>query len=445
MYRNSQIGLVNRSFRKRRNRPHILLLLVLISLIAALVVLNGPFRSRTTTAKNKPKPDRKSVHPLPALYTGPFQARLSREDTVRRIRLKIKKNETLSSVLTGRGLNPHQVFELTRASARVLDLNKLLPGTEITLCLDKKNGKLVRFEVSQDLGRQAVVLNTPAGYVAAVQRFDPVVCLEAVEGKIKLSLWGTAVEEQNIDPEVILKFSDIFAYDIDFFNDVQAGDSFSILYEKKFLNGQFFRTGKILAAKFVNNGRTLEAYYYQNSKGKGGYYDSKGRSLRKMFLKSPLRYRRISSYFSKSRFHPILKIYRPHLGIDYAAPMGTPVETVGDGRVIFMGWNGGYGKFVKIRHNRVYTTTYGHLSRYAKGLKKGKKVRQGDLIGYVGVTGLATGPHLDFRMIKNNKFINPLSLKLEPAPPIAPAERGRFFSQVEKIRAETSKLLTARR
>jgi len=382
---------------------------------------------------------------LPELHPGPFQARVGWADNVRSVKVKIKKNETLSSVLTDLGLDGLQIFQLTQAAGQILDLKKVRPATEIILYLDKNNGSPVRFEISQNHDRRVVVLQTPAGYAAAEQAFNPVVCLAAVEGEIKVSLWGTAVEHLKINPEVILSFSDIFAYDIDFFTDVQAGDTFCILYEKKYLDGQFFGPGQILAAKFVNKGRVLEAYYYQNSKGKGGYYDSKGRSLRKMFLKSPLRYRRISSYFSKSRFHPILKIYRPHLGIDYAAPIGTPVETVGDGRVVFMGWNRGYGRFVKIKHNRGFTTTYAHLSRYAKGLKRGKWVRQGDLIGYVGSTGLSTGPHLDFRMIKNNKFINPLSLKLEPAPPIASSERSRFFAQVKKVKATTSELLAASR
>ncbi|MBW2622888.1 MAG: M23 family metallopeptidase, partial [Deltaproteobacteria bacterium] len=248
-------------------------------------------------------------------------------------------------------------------------------------------------------------------------------------------------ELYKLDPEVVLNFSDIFAYDIDFFTDIQTGDRFSIFYELKYLQGNLVGSGRILAAEFINNGKKLEAYYFEKSPGKGGYYDAEGRSLRKMFLKSPLRFRRISSYFSRSRYHPILKICRPHLGIDYAAPPGTPVETVADGKVTFKGWNGGYGRFVKIKHNRAYTTTYGHLSRYAKGLKKGKRVKQGDLIGYVGSSGLSTGPHLDYRMVKNGKFINPLALNLEPAPPIEASQRSRFHVHVENVKSQMDEQL----
>jgi len=382
---------------------------------------------------------------LPEAPPGPFQAEADWWARVRAVKAKIKKNETLSSVLTGMGLDRVQVFTLTQASADVLDLKKVRPGGEVTLYLDRRSGEPERFEFSQSQGHRIVVLKTPAGYVAASQTSEPVVCLGAVEGKIELSLWGSAVERHRIDPEVVLNFSDIFAYDVDFFTDVQTGDTFRILYEKKYIHGRFIKAGRILAAEFINKGRKLEAYYFKNSKGKGGYYDSQGRSLRKMFLKSPLRYRRISSYFSRSRFHPILKIYRPHLGIDYAAPIGTPVETVGDGRVVFMGWKGGYGKFVKIKHNRTYTTTYAHFSRFARGLKKGKRVRQGDLIGHVGSTGLSTGPHLDFRIIRNGKLINPLSLKLEPAPPIPSSERPHFLRQVRKVQAVTLRLMAARK
>ncbi|MBW1708392.1 MAG: M23 family metallopeptidase [Deltaproteobacteria bacterium] len=433
---------VFQSTRQRRRRL-LVFLLVLVLIFIALIAFN--IRRPEIAAKEKSKPDQELYSKLPALHPGPFQAEADWANKVQMVKVKIRKNETVSSALTGQGLDRLQVFNLTQACAKVLDLKKVRPGTEFTLYLDENHKEVERCEISYNQGHRVVVLRTPGGHVAASQAFEPVVCLEFAEGEIELSLWGTAVERLKINPEVILSFSDIFAYDVDFFTDVQAKDTFSLLYEKKYLNGHFIGPGQILAAEFVNKGRKLEAYYFKNAKGEAGYYNAKGRSLRKMFLKSPLRYRRISSYFSRVRFHPILKIYRPHLGIDYAAPVGTPVETVGDGRVVFMGRKGGYGKFVKIKHNRAYTTTYAHLSRYAKGLKKGKWVRQGDLIGYVGSTGLSTGPHLDYRITKNNKFINPLSLKLEPAPPIASSERPRFFAQIKQVQAATSRLQAARR
>ena len=303
----------------------------------------------------------------------------------------------------------------------------------------------MRFEWISGPESRIVVVNTPNGFTAARKTYEPVVLEAGVEGQIQQSLWEAAVERCGLDAEVVLKFSDIFAYDIDFFTDVQPGDTFCLLYEKLYCQDRYLGSGRLLFAEFTNNGRKLEAYYYQNGDGEDGYYDAAGRSLRKMFLKSPLRYRRISSYFTRSRYHPILKIYRPHLGIDYAAPVGTPIETIGDGVVTFVGWNKGYGRFVKIKHNRTYTTTYGHLSGYAKGLHKGQRVRQGELIGYVGSSGLSTGPHLDFRMVKDGRFINPLSLKLEPAPPIKASEKERFFEIVEQVRAGLGRQVAARK
>ncbi|MDL1973061.1 MAG: M23 family metallopeptidase, partial [Deltaproteobacteria bacterium] len=201
-----------------------------------------------------------------------------------------------------------------------------------------------------------------------------------------------------------------------------------------YTNGKFIRNGRILAAEFVNKGRRLEAYYFEDPTGHKDYYDANGRSLRKAFLRAPLRYKRISSYFSYHRLHPILGIVRPHLGIDYAAPIGTPVEAVGDGRVVFIGWKRGFGKFIKIRHNHIYTSTYGHLSRFARGLKKGSFVKQGQVIGYVGSTGLSTGPHLDFRFMAHGRYINYLKFKQPESKSIPRCFRLSFREKVERLR-----------
>jgi len=382
---------------------------------------------------------------FPKLPPGPFQVRANQAAATRLIKTSVKKKETLSGVLARLGINANQVFALTEAAREVMNMKKVLPGDLVTLYLDAESGEPVRLEYIPGQGSPVIVIKTLNGYAPVLLEFEPFVSREAVTGRIDNTFWDSAVQLYKLDPEVVLTLTDIFAFDIDFFTDIRPGDEFSAFYEKKFIRGEFISTGRILAAKFNNNGRSLEAFYYENSKGEGGYYDSEGRSLRKMFLKSPLRYRRISSYFSRSRLHPILKVYRPHLGVDYAAPAGTPVETVGDGVVVFKGWSGGYGRFVKIKHNRTYTTTYGHLSRYAKGLRQGQRVKQGDLIGYVGSSGLSTGPHLDFRMMQNNKYINPLKMKLDPAPPLAASERPRFSAQVQEVEAEMSRLLAVSR
>lgn len=211
---------------------------------------------------------------------------------------------------------------------------------------------------------------------------------------------------------MVLDFADIFGWDIDFFVDVREGDSFRVLLEDNYKDGKFIYTKRVLAAEFKNQGREYRVFYLKdNDDGIEGYYDSEGRSVRKQFLKSPLRYSRISSSFTNRRLHPILKIYRPHYGIDYAAPKGTPIEAVCDGKVTFAGWKGGYGNCITIQHNSTYLSNYGHLSNFANGIKSGVKVKQGEIIGYVGSTGLATGPHLDFRIAENGEFINPFNLK----------------------------------
>jgi murein DD-endopeptidase MepM/ murein hydrolase activator NlpD len=205
-----------------------------------------------------------------------------------------------------------------------------------------------------------------------------------------------------------MQFADLFAWDVDFFTSVRENDAFKLLFEEISRDGTTVKYGKILAAEFINQGKKYRAFSFGNGEESAGYYDDRGQSVAREFLKTPLRFSRISSGFTKRRYHPILRIYRPHLGVDYAAPAGTPVEATANGKIIFMGWKGGYGKCVKIRHTNNYTSFYGHLSRFGTGLKQGKQVRQGQVIGYVGSTGLSTGPHLDYRLQKGKEFVNPL-------------------------------------
>ncbi len=217
--------------------------------------------------------------------------------------------------------------------------------------------------------------------------------------------------------------ADVLQWDLDFNRDLRLGDRFEVLFERILLDGEFHKVGSILALSYDNGSRTLEAYKFG---GKGGHYDGEGRPLRKLFLRSPLRYSRVTSGFSSRRFHPVLKRYRPHYGVDYGAPVGTPVRVTGNGVVRFAGWDSGGGKTVEVRHPNGYLTAYLHLSRFAQGVRPGARVVQGEVIGYVGSTGLSTGPHLDYRMQRNGRWINPQAFKSEPAPPIAPQELSRF-------------------
>jgi murein DD-endopeptidase MepM/ murein hydrolase activator NlpD len=225
--------------------------------------------------------------------------------------------------------------------------------------------------------------------------------VDSVSGTIKSSLWNALVE-QDADPNLANDLSEIYAWTIDFFG-LQKNDAYTAIYERKYVGDIYLGLGKVHAAKFRHGGKDQYAFYFEQN-GKGDYFDEEGNSLQRTFLKAPLRFTRISSRFSNSRMHPVLKIRRPHHGVDYAAPTGTPVHTVGDGVVVKKGYqkNGG-GNYIKIKHNGTYSTTYMHLKGFAKGIKVGKHVNQGDLIGYVGSTGLATGPHLDFRFYRNKK------------------------------------------
>jgi len=232
--------------------------------------------------------------------------------------------------------------------------------------------------------------------------------------------------------------ADIFMWDIDFYTDIQRGDSFRLLVEKRYLDGEFTRYGEILAADITVQGKVFTGFRFETEPGVVGYYHPDGSSLKKSFLKSPLKFTRISSRFSYARRHPVLKIVRPHLGVDYAAPTGTPVVAVASGKVKSAGRNGGFGKMVRLRHVRGYETLYGHLSRIA--VKAGVQVSQGQVIGYVGSTGLTTGPHLDFRVVHHGKYINPLKAVFPPKPPVPEDSMVRFAEVRDKLQKQLAQI-----
>ncbi|WP_372520687.1 M23 family metallopeptidase [Candidatus Ruminimicrobiellum ovillum] len=235
-----------------------------------------------------------------------------------------------------------------------------------------------------------------------------------VSGTIENSLWES-MSASEIKPAIILDYADMFAWHIDFLTDCRPGDIYKLIYEVKTLEKKdTVLSSEIIAGQYITATSTNTAIRFVNSKGDEGYFDENGKSVKSAFLKAPLQFKRISSYFTKKRFHPILKRYRAHEGIDYAAPIGTPVSAVGDGVVTKSQYSGGYGNLVIIKHPNGYETYYGHLSKYGKGIKKGVRVKQGQVIGYVGSTGLSTGPHLDFRIKKNGSFVNYLTMKMPP-------------------------------
>jgi murein DD-endopeptidase MepM/ murein hydrolase activator NlpD len=230
---------------------------------------------------------------------------------------------------------------------------------------------------------------------------------------------------------VAYAMADVLQWDLDFNRDLRLGDRFELLYEEIFLDGKFYQVGSILTLTYENGGKLLEAYRFGED---NGYYDSEGRPLQKLFLRSPLRFSRITSRFTGRRFHPVLKTYRPHYGVDYGAPTGTPVRVTANGVVRFAGWDRGGGKTIKVRHPNGYLTAYLHLSRFASGIGVGRRVSQGEVIGYVGSTGLATGPHLDYRIQRDGKWINPLTLDNKPAEPIPAEQLPEFLAWRDELR-----------
>jgi murein DD-endopeptidase MepM/ murein hydrolase activator NlpD len=253
--------------------------------------------------------------------------------------------------------------------------------------------------------------------------------VKLVKGIISSSLYESMLEIGE-KPSLIANYADILAWEVDFFTETQTGDSFFVVVEKKFSDSICIDYGRLFAVRYKGKVGDFSGFYFIDPKGNRDYYDLQGKSMRKAFLKSPLRYSYISSYFSRGRYHPILKIVRPHQGIDYVAQSGTPVSAIGDGTVTYAGWRGGYGRLVEITHSQRFKSRYGHLSRFGSGIRSGRRVNQGQIVGYVGTTGLSTGPHLHFELLQNGSWVNPLKI----IPPRAEPVKPEFLSEFAKHR-----------
>ena len=336
-------------------------------------------------------------------------AETKEEEPLREISGNIEKGETLFHIFKRYKLDFEEMLALKEASASVHTLRKLCPGNQYKIIVNDKNQvNSLLYWIDDD--HMLSVARTGSGFAASKVPVEYEKKIHYISGVVENNLIAS-MGHQGQGLILALLLSDIFSWDIDFMSDLRKGDVYKIVAEGLYLEGEFKKYGHILCAEFVNNGELYNAYRFEVN-GEAAYYNDEGKSLQRSFLKAPLSFRRISSGFSKKRFHPVLRIYRPHLGVDYAASRGTPVSTVGDGTVVFAGYKGQNGKIVIIRHPNGYTTYYGHLSKIARGVKRGKKVTQGHVIGYVGSTGLSTGPHLDYRVKRGNRFVNPLTLKL---------------------------------
>ncbi len=337
----------------------------------------------------------------------------------------VRSGQSFYSIMSAHGFSSPTIAKLVAAFRGVFDCRKISAGDEYQLVTDQE-GKLVNFTIMTSPVDIFTLSQEDGGLVAGKEKVVLEKEVGKISGVIEHSLFGALASAGEKD-QLAIQFADIFAWDIDFRINLRAGDQFKIVFEKYLKNGQFVRYGKILAAEYQNEQKTFQAICYQDSECSEDYFTPEGNSVRRSFLRSPLRFTRISSGYSQSRLHPVLRIYRPHLGVDFAAPTGTPVRAVGDGVVVRKGWKNGNGNMVAIRHPNGYETMYNHLSRYGKGIKRGKHVRQKDIIGYVGMTGLSTGPHLDYRMKRNGRFINPLKEKFPAGTPVPKASRTTFL------------------
>jgi murein DD-endopeptidase MepM/ murein hydrolase activator NlpD len=286
-------------------------------------------------------------------------------------------------------------------------------------------GKLLTLRYLNSDGLELVVERRGGDFFAREQPLNLEQRLLMSSGEVQTSLFA-ATDAAGLSDAVAIQLADIFSSEVDFHRGLRTGDRFAVVFEGLYSTGEFIRTGRIVAAEFVNAGRSYRAVYFQDAQGRGGYYTPDGKNMRKTFLRSPLEFSRISSRFSSSRFHPVLQTWRAHKGIDYAAPPGTRVRATADGYVQLMGQQGGYGNLVVLRHNNGYSTAYGHLSAFARGLRVGQRVSQGDIIAYVGMSGLATGPHLHYEFRVNGVHQDPLRLAVPPGPPITPQLRTTF-------------------
>lgn len=359
------------------------------------------------------------------------EAQAPREPELVRMTSTIQSGDTPSTLLEGH-LGLAEIYSLCDESKKVYSLTNLRAGQPWTMIYS--DDALIGLEYEIDANDRLIVAMHEEGYDFRKEAIPYETETLTLEGNIKGSLFS-AIQGLGESDALAVRLANVFAYDVDFVRDLREGDSFRLVVEKKYREGSFSGYGQLGAASFTNQGQTYYAYHFTDSKGNSGYYDQQGRPLRKAFLKCPLPFSRISSGYSLDRLHPILGYRRPHQGIDYAAPTGTPISTAADGVIADVGSNKSQGKYVRVKHSNGYETIYNHMSKYATISKKGAKVKQGQVIGYVGMTGYATGPHLDYRMKLNGQFVNPLKIKSLPADPIANNEMPNFKALVAQYKS----------
>jgi murein DD-endopeptidase MepM/ murein hydrolase activator NlpD len=354
----------------------------------------------------------------------------------------VAKGETLASIVKQQNLSPGLLHQIVNSSKTAKALARINPGQELRFAYDG-NGQLQQLVLQRNPVSSLEVHSTPDGFQAQETSRPVETRYSATTGIIESSLFVDG-HKAGLSDTQIMELAQIFGWDIDFALELREGDQFHVIYEEQYLDGKKYKNGPIVAAEFVNRGNVYKAVRYTDKHGDTAYYDMDGSAKRRAFIRTPVKFSRISSRFTRKRWHPVLKRWRSHKGVDYAAPKGTPVKATGNGKVVFRGKKGGYGNVIFLRHGGKYTTVYGHLSRFAKGLHRGQSVKQGQIIGYVGSTGLATGPHLHYEFRVHGKHQNPLTIKLPKSIRLPKSELARFrkitsplLAQLDELRAKT--------
>lgn len=390
-------------------------------------LLSGVVTALAMSLPSTPEPDL-AITGVPPLAPLPEPARFIEQQVA------VQRGDTVPRLIEALGIQDEALrsFLITDPEASGL-VRRLRPGMQLASSTGQ-DGRLEWLEFrmpGSELGKR-IVRHDATGLAMEDYTLEVDTREALVHGTIQRSLFA-ALDEQGLPDSLAIGMADIFGSQIDFNTDLRQGDQFSILYDSFEHQGETLRTGRIRAVEFINAGQRFSAYWYDDGKGKAGYYDASGRSLRLGFLRSPLEFTRISSGFSLRRMHPIHKQWRSHKGTDFAAPTGTRVRASSDGKVEFVGQQRGYGNFIVLRHAGGYTTAYGHLNGFARGLKKGQSVSQGDVIGFVGATGWATGPHLHYEFRKGEQHFDPMRVKLPGQPPLAGQRLQAFLEKTAPL------------
>ncbi len=386
------------------------LVLILVSLFFVFLNLNK---------KKKILKDKEQEQTIPSYEYGIYV------DTFNVVKGVVKPGQTLGEILYANHIDHPEIAEIVKKAKNIFDVRRVKSGSEYTVICKKDSIDRAVYFIYQESLINYVVFDL-IGEIDVYRGAKEVVTkLKKSQGKINHSL-SESIDSLGVSPRVSIQLSEIYAWTIDFFK-IQKGDEFNVYYENNYIDDKYIGIGRILASEFTHKNKRFYAFYYQENNNYGEYFDEKGRTLRKAFLKAPLNFYRISSRYSKNRKHPVTGQWKGHFGTDYAAPKGTPIMTTANGTISAVGYTRNNGNFVKVRHNGTYTTQYLHMSKIKPGIKKGVYVEQGETIGFVGSTGLATGPHVCYRFWKNGKQVDPYKEKLPPGAPIKKENKDAYM------------------